>query len=601
MKVSKRKRLVHFAAACIGAGAVVILGVGPALAVHDDDLFELGPGLGNDGTTTGPEHDITNILGDTVLTNGPDWADIFNASGGVISLFGGNAAAFVKDDVSAGNLIDNTVYSGGPSDKNKDIVADWTWSSSSVPAKTDISNAYAYVVIRPSDGHLIIYAGVEREDPSGDSHIDLEFFQNTIALDEDPPCVDPGEQNHTCSFTGSNKDGDLLINMDFSQGGSFGGVSIRKRHEGVTNNYDLITSLGTQGCNLASGTLDADSVCAFANGAPIDGGPWDNFDNHGAVITTVQTNAFTEFGVDVTEALGTTPCFSTVQVKTRSSGSFTATLKDFALHGFQQCTASATTQIHSGASVGATHNAPDIQTQTVPVGTTVHDKAIVTGTIGFDTPTGDVTFNRFANGTCSGTPASTETVDLTETASPTPSTAGVAAAESSSFTTSAAGGLSYQAVYNGDTNYPTPVTSDCEPLTVAKTNSAVNTDIRQGNVNGSSVLDTHVGNNTTVVDVGTITGSAPGTPDPTGTVTFQRFANANCSGTPASSEDKTLVADLNPNDGTATAVSSTYTTSAAGGEFVSYKVIYSGDGVYFASTATVCEPICSFANSPTLP
>jgi hypothetical protein len=382
--------------------------------------------------------------------------------------------------------------------------------------------------------------------------------------------------------------------MDFSQGGSFAGLSIRRRHEGVTNNYDLIENVNTQGCDAN------DTACAFANGGSINGGPWPNFDNHGAVITNLQTNSFTEFGLDITALLGTTPCFASVQVKTRSSGSFTSTLKDFSVSSFQQCTATAVTEIHSGPSVGPTHTAPDIQNTTVAVGTTVHDKAIVSGTKGFPTPTGTVTFNRFTTKDCTGTSTDEVNVALTEVAAPTPTTAGVAAAESSSFTPPA-GFLSYQAVYNGDTNYPTPVTSLCEPLTVVKINSAVNTDIRQDNINGGTVLNQKINTGTTVVDVATITGQAPGTPDPTGTVTFERFANANCSGTAASSETKTLVADANPNDGSITAVSSAFTTTAAAGEFVSYKVSYSGDGVYEPSAAMVCEPICSFTASPSLP
>ena len=39
---------------------------------------------------------------------------------------------------------------------------------------------------------LIIYSGFERIAPEGDSHIDIEFFQNPVALDEAVPCNDPG-------------------------------------------------------------------------------------------------------------------------------------------------------------------------------------------------------------------------------------------------------------------------------------------------------------------------------------------------------------------------------------------------------------------------
>src|SRR5215510_10833669 len=187
--------------------------------------FELGPGSNLD------EGGLTNILGNTT-DPGPDWADLFDGSGNFIGSTG--TGAFLADDISAGGLVDNTVYSGGPGDKNSDIIVDWTWSSSSVPAKDDISNTYAYTTL--VNGHKLIWVGVEREVATGDSHIDIEFFQNGIGLDHTPPCPGGGQ----CGFTGSNKDGDLLVNMDFSNGGAFGTLSIRKRLSGAQNNYTLV-------------------------------------------------------------------------------------------------------------------------------------------------------------------------------------------------------------------------------------------------------------------------------------------------------------------------------------------------------------------------
>ncbi len=90
-----------------------------------------------------------------------------------------------------------------------------------------------------------------------------------------------------------------------------------------------------QGCN------GEDTICAFNNGVAINGGPWPNFDRGGAVITELPANAFTEFGVNVTELLGANPCISTFMGKTRSSQSFTAELKDFSgPAGFNICGAS---------------------------------------------------------------------------------------------------------------------------------------------------------------------------------------------------------------------------------------------------------------------
>src|SRR5262245_14531294 len=55
--------------ATVAALLVTLLQVGTAQAVHDDNLFELGPAQGAD------------ILGDGNAANGPDWGDLFNANG----------------------------------------------------------------------------------------------------------------------------------------------------------------------------------------------------------------------------------------------------------------------------------------------------------------------------------------------------------------------------------------------------------------------------------------------------------------------------------------------------------------------------------------
>jgi hypothetical protein len=81
-------------------------------------------------------------------------------------------------------------------------------------------------------------------------------------------------------------------------------------------------------------------------------------------------------------------------------------LKDFTLGSLQQCTAHITTDIFK--KTNGTYEGP-ITGTTVPANTTIRDTATVTGTAGFPTPTGTVTFNRFTNDTCTGTAAASET------------------------------------------------------------------------------------------------------------------------------------------------------------------------------------------------
>src|SRR6266508_6883326 len=103
----------------LAGGCLALAAIGPsAVAVHDDNLFELGPAQGAD------------ILSDANLANGPDWAStttppngIFDANRNPVGLgtFGGAAAAFLFDDTSQKGATDRTTFSGaGGSNKNND-------------------------------------------------------------------------------------------------------------------------------------------------------------------------------------------------------------------------------------------------------------------------------------------------------------------------------------------------------------------------------------------------------------------------------------------------------------------------------------------------
>lgn len=108
------------------------------------------------------------------------------------------------------------------------------------------------------------------------------------------------------------------------------------------------------------------------------------------------------------------------------------------------CTPAITTTLHDESHSTLTSAA---------LGDIIHDSAEVSGAGA--TPTGTVTFKVFSNLTCSGdaTDAGTVTLD------------GSGIADPSDSATVAEGGLSYQATYNGDSNYVAQ-TGVCEPLYV---------------------------------------------------------------------------------------------------------------------------------------
>ena len=383
---SRRRRRFLVVPILLTTLVALFLTVG-AQAVHDatDDFFELGPGPATD------EGGLTNILGTGTTSAvppapngaGPDWADLFTGTcangtcafkdtdGDAIpdwrEVFGGHAAGFIQDESSAASGTDSTTFSGfGTSNKNNDAIstadcenrdppltgsdcAPWGWDDGNVPPKDDLSNVYSYEVIDPANNHLLLYAGVERADPSGDSHIDIEYFQDQVGLVE-----------NSTAFSGVRTVNDVIVSMDFVRGGGIGSVSIRRWNG---DEYEPVGDAGGQGCFASPPPASVpDTICAFNNGGDIDGGLWPNIDSHGDVITELETNAFTEIGVDLTALIGASPCISTFMGKTRSSASFTAELKDFAgPQQFDVCqpstdlsaSASATT-IHSGSSVTLT-------------------------------------------------------------------------------------------------------------------------------------------------------------------------------------------------------------------------------------------------------
>src|SRR5262249_6125766 len=140
----------------------------------------------------------------------------------------------------------------------------------------------------------------------------------------------------------------------------------------------------------------------------------------------------------------------------------------------------------------------------VKVGTVVHDTATLSNAS--SNAGGTVTYSRFDNGSCSGTPVTTQTVTVTNGIVP----------DSSTFTPNAAGSYSYRADYSGDlpqgSNFA--ATGQCEPLTVTGVAATVVTEIHNG---GTHTPVTSVPLGSIVHDQATVSG-AFGTP--TGSVDF---------------------------------------------------------------------------------
>src|SRR2546428_9350 len=150
------------------------------------------------------------------------------------------------------------------------------------------------------------------------------------------------------------------------------------------------------------------------------------------------------------------------------------------------------------------HDASHTVVTSVALGTTVHDKATISGQVSGFTIGGTVTYTYFSTASaCTGS-SSTETVSV--------------GSESGNHGPLAAGAYSFKATYNGDANY-VGSTAACEPLTVNKGPPPLSTAIAPASP---------VALGTAVHDTATFSGLTSGF-SPTGTVTY-KFFTGSCSG-----------------------------------------------------------------------
>ena len=156
------------------------------------------------------------------------------------------------------------------------------------------------------------------------------------------------------------------------------------------------------------------------------------------------------------------------------------------------------------------HNVAEAVVTSVPVGTTVHDSATVTGS--GPTPTGNVEFTFYSGpgaDVCDAQSVASGSVALN---------GGGVAHPSSSQGPLSAGSYAFRAFYLGDENYNSGW-GPCEPLTVTKATPGIQTVQSAGGPIGTILNDT-----------ATISGGS----SPTGNVTFKLFppSDATCSGVP---------------------------------------------------------------------
>ncbi|MDE0536831.1 hypothetical protein OU788_11490, partial [Tenacibaculum sp. L6] len=326
-------------------------------------------------------------------------------------------AVFIRDQNAQGNNSDSNVFTGG-SDKNNDNPDTWTITDASVPQKNDIIDVYGHL---RREGTTVgtdewAFLGASTRNDSGDSYLDFEYFRKkvnlvngTIESVEDlsatggrtPYLFDPvtgGVAQH----------GDIILSINYANGGANAIVKLYvwvelvgvpdsffdaqnakggRPFEFVEDNNGYVQYSGGNGAGnygyaeiqLRRDIPGLEAVFSQVNdGGPVPAGPWGTISKGGNIVPDYSELTFAEIAINAS-ALGfdssSSPgidCVSplgSVIVKTRSSDSFTAELKDLAGPFSLADTPEVTVEIE-GEDIACTEDSITLTTTATPAGNT---------------------------------------------------------------------------------------------------------------------------------------------------------------------------------------------------------------------------------------
>src|SRR5262249_47147686 len=162
---------------------------------------------------------------------------------------------FVHDPVATPNSFADAIFTGGGS-KDVNGLSKWQWKMQMPQDKDDVADAFGASLTDAGTGHQLLVAGLDRYAANGASTVGFWFFQKPVSV------------NANGTFSGIPSDGDLLLVVNFTVGGS-PPVVAAYRWTGTDANGTL-TPLSPP----------AGSTFANVNGGPVSV-PWSFLDKYG--------------------------------------------------------------------------------------------------------------------------------------------------------------------------------------------------------------------------------------------------------------------------------------------------------------------------------
>jgi len=281
-----------------------------------------------------------NIVTNTATPPPDDWDHIFtDTPSGPCTLLSTLPPSFISGTVPFCKHDDPTpdtsYFSTGSKDTNPISSGNNPWNCGTISnptGKDNLLRGFAYAAKSTSSGDEFFFVGGIREPKTqGSADWGVWFLKDSTVA---PTCTTADTNNHP--FTGKHQDGDELVTVEFTIGGTIGTINVF-----TWNGNDATGSLGSPTTFAVTCINKPDNglICGIANGGTtISPGPFPAGEVCADPSTTncLKVNQFFEVGIDATKLFHSV-CFSQILVDTRSSPSATATIKDFVLGNFITC------------------------------------------------------------------------------------------------------------------------------------------------------------------------------------------------------------------------------------------------------------------------
>ncbi|WP_167614501.1 hypothetical protein, partial [Maribellus sediminis] len=285
-------------------------------------------------------------------------------------------AVYARDNISEGSLRDSSVFTG-TRDKNYDSPYSWNLGIGGTPPKNDIVDVFGYLRRDLNTEELFAYGAASTISADGTSHTDFEFYRsNELSYDGSGLTNSGDEDGHVAWMFDPdgtfNVSGDLIVSIDFNQGGTHPVYTVRVwmqtqnivfdgmpfadfeafrlyfntlpnvpfKLSGIYDDGGKETTVyGYAEIEPKSGSVD-DYMWATVNITDTEAAPWGSLEAKSKVsldnilqyqLTEICIN-MTAMGLDIELDPNHSPCVNLLGnliVKTRSSGTFTSEQKDF--------------------------------------------------------------------------------------------------------------------------------------------------------------------------------------------------------------------------------------------------------------------------------